>query len=219
MQAEALSMLLRLGAMRGSFAGERPHLAKLQALCEAENKQKLDPFVRLVTMMAIAEFSLREGSLQEAQVWIDRTQALAAQLGATLPVAVRVVATLLTGVLQLQGGQIDAAVNTMQSAHDFMAAAEGPRHPVTALLSLDLAMALDAKGDTEAALRIVADVEPVLREAMGRSSATYRKLERLSEAMQRRLETRPSAPNGASLARPVPSPANSPVLATRDFFI
>jgi serine/threonine-protein kinase len=214
MQADALGMLLRLNAARADFDSAQGNRERLEALCDAAGANQLDTFARHVATMTIAEFSLREGSLGRARAQLDRAGALSTQLGETLPAAVRASSALLVGLLQLHSGQVDASVVTLETAYRFMSSVEGHRHPVSVLLSLDLAIAIDAAGDTPSAVRIVAEAEPVLLGAVGRQSATYRRYQTLAEALRLKLENQ----NVLIGARPVAAKRDSKPI-TRDFFI
>jgi tRNA A-37 threonylcarbamoyl transferase component Bud32 len=214
MQADALGMLLRLDAARGAFASAQVNRERLEALCNAAGDIQLDTFARHVAFMTIAEFSLREGSLERARAQLDRAGSLSKQLGEGLPATVRASSALLVGLLQLRTGQVDASVATLETAYRFMASVEGRQHPVSVLLSLNLAIAIDAAGDTASALRIVAEAEPVLRESVGRQSATYRRYQTLAEAMRTKLQGR-----GASVEAKPASVNRDVKPITTDLFI
>jgi hypothetical protein len=216
MQAENLGMLLRLGALNAGLVTTTGPLARLEALCDAVGDRQLDTFARLVALMGIAEFRIREGSLDQAKLRIDQVNALVGQLGDSLPIAVRASSSLLHGLIQLHGGQADAAVTTLRSAHRLMSGIEGAGHPVAVFLSLDLAIAIDATGDTASAARMVAEAESALRESVGPASSTYRRFQNLAQDLQHKLESGRATSSGS---KPLPAQRDLHQPVTRDFFI
>jgi len=100
----------------------------------------------------------------------------------------------LKGASLLQAGQAATALTWFDEGREEMSALYGTQHPMTAMYSVNSALALGALQRYKEARRVVDDAEAPLRQAMGSSARTYRRL----EACRERL--RQAERDGAALA-------------------
>jgi tRNA A-37 threonylcarbamoyl transferase component Bud32/tetratricopeptide (TPR) repeat protein len=212
-QADALVMLLRVHTASGDSPRRREIHARVERLCATATSAELDPGFKLVAMLALAEDDLRNGELAGAQRWID--QAIALQgTGMPVPPLLRSVPTLLSGLVLLQRSQPEQAIVLLRAAHDAVSQARGADHPLSRLFSLDVALALHAMGHADDARKIARDAEPILRVALGDSSPTFLRLQRLMGQLQLQGANSPDRSGTLLHGRRLRSPGRP----TADFF-
>jgi hypothetical protein len=215
LQADALSILLRIESMRGPSELQRQLRTRLEALCGDESGTPLNPTVKVAAMLGLAEDRLRAGALAETQAWLARAHATQVLSGEGAPQMLVAVSRLLAGIAQLHQAQTSPALESITAAHQIVVAAMGLEHPMARLFSLDLAIALHSAGRTDEAIRLAVQAENTLRESLGPSSETFRRVQKLKEALARRGQG--GRPTVTGQAREV-SPHTPGVLATLDFF-
>jgi tetratricopeptide (TPR) repeat protein/tRNA A-37 threonylcarbamoyl transferase component Bud32 len=183
-QADALVMLFRLHSAMGASQQQRDLFARVERLCVSDAKAGLDPNFKIVAMLALAEDRLRLGDSADAQRWIDQANALQSSTGLSVPPLLRAVSTLLSGLVKLLENQPEQAVVLLREAQHAVARARGDEHPLTRLVSLNVALALDAMGRTDEALEIATASEAPLREALGSDAPSFQRLGRLKLQLQ-----------------------------------
>jgi eukaryotic-like serine/threonine-protein kinase len=158
---------------------------RMRAFGESSGEEvKFNALIKAKALLALADARLRVGDGAAARLWIDKALSLVPD-GDRSPGAlmIRGVGQVLGGVAALREGRSQAAIAAMRLGLDDVSAVRGREHPLTQLFALNLAAALHAAGRTGEALRVHAQAEVVLRRALGESSATFGRVQRLASRL------------------------------------
>lgn len=172
--AEASMLILRLGSALGSEQRQAAAFDRVRSLGESDAGVALNRNYKIKAFLTLAESRLRARDSVGAEQWIQRTLALQRQDDGTVPTNVLgALATTLHGVSMLQRGQVGEAMERLLKAQDDLSKLVGPDHPTTRLLSLNVAIALEALGRAPEALTVVEQAVPILQKAMGAEAPTF----------------------------------------------
>jgi eukaryotic-like serine/threonine-protein kinase len=182
---DALLWTFKYELARGASPRLKLLFERTRGFGESGPELKFNPLIKAQALLALADASLRAGDNSAGRAWIDKALALSAR-GDRSPGAlmIRGVSQVLDGVASLQQGRSGDAIAAIRRGLDDVAAVRGKEHPLTQLFALDLAAALHGAGRSGEALRVHAQAEAVLRRALGESSPTFARVQRLKTRLQ-----------------------------------
>jgi len=182
---EALLLLFRLEAAKGASPRQQMLFERVRDFALSGTEAPLNPLVKAKAMLTLADAALKAGDLSEATSWIDKALALVPQRDPSAAASViRGVGEALSGVARLQQRRPAQALESMQMAQQELSKVLGPGHPLTHLFSLNMALGLDALGRRPEAMVRVLQAEPILRRALGESSPTFVRVQRLKARLR-----------------------------------
>jgi tetratricopeptide (TPR) repeat protein len=214
LQIDALLTLVRLESMLGPSERQRMLLERVKVLGLSGPEVPVNPALKSLALVALAESKLMAGDSDEAQRWIEKVLAALGTGEVSVPILSAVAKSLL-GVSSLQRGEAEKALHWLRAGHDELSKVRGTDHPMTQLFALNLATALHATGRTAAAREIVERAEPVLLRSLGSDAPTFIRVQRLK---QRLLQAQVDAATGAIAQPPANSSAGARGLTGIDFF-
>jgi serine/threonine-protein kinase len=212
LQIDALLNLLRLESMLGPSDRQRVLLERVQVLGVSGPEVPVNPALKSLALVALAEAKLMAGDAEQAERWIEKVIATLDNGEVSVPI-LSAVAKSLRGVCLLQRGNAEKALQWLKAGHEEMSTARGTDHPMTQLFALNLATALHATGRTAAARDIVVHAETVLQQSLGTDAPTFVRVQRLKQRLFQ-------SPVGATAATQPPesSSAGTKQLTRLDFF-
>ena len=187
---EALLVELRLRSLASGDApsdGLASVFDRVRRFGEGGDGADVQATLRAGALLGLAESCLRRGDPQEAQRWIARAMLLLGGPGERIT-ASRTAATawMYSGIASIQQGHFEEGIGTLQRSQDFFATTLGPNHSTTQFVALNRGLALASMGRSRDAAGVVREAQPVLRDALGVSAPTYRRvvalLQRLDES-------------------------------------
>jgi hypothetical protein len=143
--------------------------------------------------LTLAEARLREQDAFDAEEWIRKATDLQRRDDGSVPISrLGALGKSLHGVGLLMRGRADEALESTLAAQADMAKLYGSDDLSTCMLSLNVAISLDALGRKQEALAVVRHAEPVIRQAMGITAPTYVRARDLQSRLERALVAEPA---------------------------
>ena len=214
--SDTLLLIVKLESTSGAQHAQGSAFDRVRSLVESDASSAMSPNLRSKALLTLVEARLRAGDGADVDRWL--AMAMAAQRrddGSLPPSFFAVVAESLRGVSLLQRGQGDQALEVLGVAQSSAATLFGPDDPVTKLVSLNAALALQALHRNEAALAIVKDSGRVLLGAVGADAPAYSRILRLQDDLQQSLAPERPAVRGVASTSPANGAGRS---ASFDFF-
>lgn len=175
------------------------------------NSDDPDKGLRADAMLGLAESSMRFGDWDQGEAWVEKASALL-QVGLDeYPKSlIGAKAEMLSGVALLGMDHVDEAIGRLQTARGYLSANAGDARAATQLISMNLALALERKGDSRSAALLSDRALALLPASIGKENPLYARIVELSA----RSKANPvsDAPN----ARPHDGRASSST--ARDFY-
>ncbi|HEY2929478.1 tetratricopeptide repeat protein, partial [Piscinibacter sp.] len=216
LQAEALFLTFRLESALGTSPRQRALFERVRTFGESGSEVPVNPTLKARALLALAESRLLSGDPSGAQQWVMRASTLQrSDSGGTTAIVLGAVSKSLMGVALLQSARQDEALKQLRRAQGELSEVLGAEHPLPQLVSLNIALALDALGRTEDAVALVVVADPILRKSMGADAPTYLRVLKLKARLQRKMLKRESASNGRPSENSTLLPHQAPSL---DFF-
>ena len=211
LRIEAMILQLRLASRAGAESETRALAERARGLGDSGDEVSINPAFKANALLALAESALLHGDTRSAQDWLQQADAkLATSVGSSSNAKLSAVARELSGVARLQQGDAEGAFQLLKQAAAGFAEGFGVDHPVTQLMALNSALALDTLGRPAEALAIVVRAEPILRNALGPSSPEFQRV----LSLRQRLESNGGARVGAGLPLETRGGSFSPALAS-----
>jgi eukaryotic-like serine/threonine-protein kinase len=206
-RVEAMLLQFRLASRMGANPDLRAMVDRVRAFGQSGPENPMNPVFKATALLALAESSLLHGGMANAQEWVGQAIAKLPPGGASsVSAKFAALAGELNGVALLYQGETDSAMNVLMRAQQSFESTFGVEHPMTQLMSLNTALALEKLNRREEALAIVIHAEPILRAALGLTAPVYERV----QILRRRLE---SPPLGAAIR-----PSSSPSAGLPEFF-
>ncbi|WP_372524913.1 serine/threonine-protein kinase [Piscinibacter sp.] len=184
--ADTLLLILKVDSATGSPVRQAASFERVRSLVESSAGAAFGPSFKTRALLALAEARLRAKDVAEGEQWIQKAVVVQRRNDGSVPTTtLGAIAKALEGVALLQRGRAGDALPRLSAAHDDLSQLLGADDPVTCLLSLNVALALDALGRGKEALAVVEYSEPVLRKAMGVDAPTYRRVKELQNGLER----------------------------------
>ena len=153
---------------------------RLSALSAPGTEVQINPLLKALAALSLAEYQLRRGESDAARKRLDevlqRLQTLESSLAVRSLIAF---GKTLVGASLLHDGQHAAALRWFMEGREDMTTVYGARHPLTTMYSVNAALAMAAMGRCQHAQEVVDNAAPVLLHAMGSSAPNYLRVERL----------------------------------------
>ncbi|HEX6708576.1 MAG TPA: serine/threonine-protein kinase [Albitalea sp.] len=198
MQIEATILLLRMESARGPSPRQQALFERLSDFGKPSAKLQINPPLRALAALVLAESQLRMGETAAARLRIDEVLRRLAAGETSLPAkAMLAYGKTLMGVSLLQGGDPDGGLRWLGQGQDEMSGVYGAQHPLTTLYSVNRAVALGALGRFQEANDVLSAAEPVLRRAMGASAPAYARVVRLRERLDHAQRSHDVGPLGS----------------------
>jgi hypothetical protein len=186
LRVEALILQLRIESMRERTPRQDALFARVASFGASGAEVQINPLLKSLAVLSLAEAELRRGHAAAAGKRVDDVLERLGSGTTSLPLkSVMAFGETLMGVSLLQSGQPAAALTWMKQGENDMAAVYGAQHPLTAMYSVNRAVALAALGRFREAQDIVTAAQPILGQAMGASAPTYLRVLRLQGRLER----------------------------------
>jgi tetratricopeptide (TPR) repeat protein len=200
--ADTLLLILKLESAAGTADREMVAFERVRSLVELDAGGTLSPNIRTKAFLALAETRLRKNDPVDGERWVEKALAIQRRDDGSLPASLSVaIAKDLSGVALSQAGRTAEALEILRAAQDDVAKLFGVDDPMTRLISLNTALALEALGRSTEALGIVERAEPVLRRAMGRDAPAYLQVKELqNRLLERKVALGMPSPQGVDPA-------------------
>ena len=182
-QVEAAVLIVRSLAWAARGAQLPAAVDALAALGNSAVAAGVKPQLRLLALNTLAEASLLAGHPDEALAWVARSRELADRehLAGTREAAKT---RLFEGAALQAQGRPELALRAMGAQCDAARLSASPLPVLDRLLSLNCARPLADAGRRDAALALVSQALPVLREGLGQDAPTLRRVEALLRELQ-----------------------------------
>jgi tetratricopeptide (TPR) repeat protein len=175
-QVESLILEFRLRSRLGS-APEVPGLfERVRAFGESGAEVSMKPSFKAIALLALSEARLQVNDPSQTIGWAEAAMGLmnsGTKSGDGLRISA--IAQTLMGVALIQQHRYEDALAALGRAQTAATVAFGASHPTTQTFAMNSALALSLLDRTPEALEIARKAEPMLREAMGADSPTYRR--------------------------------------------
>ncbi len=186
----ALLTQFRALSQLGELQSHPEVAADVKALAGAQ--RMVDGSHRVMAMQALAEDALRNADAAAALRWSNEALEVCRTACAKVPgFAVTPTTQLLKGMALLAQGRTEDALALLRIAQEGENRELGTLHPQALLYSINQAVALEALARPAEALAVLDVAQPVLADALGDDTATYRRI----EALRARLLAEVSRPS------------------------
>jgi len=188
--AEASLAIFKLASIRGEINHDSPQYSRVRVLAESASRASLNKNFRVKALMALTDAELRQGSVTNAELWLEKLNALLRRPDGSLPASLEGSAVYsLQGMVRLQHGESLEGLEALRHGLDNSVRALGVDHPAVQLYSLNVAIASDAVGRPRDALSIVNHAEPILRNSLGTEVPTYQRIKSLRDRLERAIRS------------------------------
>jgi hypothetical protein len=179
-QANAAILLARSDAWAGGDAQLQTYLERLVTLGDSA---EVRPPQHLLILNTLAEIDLLEGRPAEAMAWIAQARELSmrAHLASSREAAKT---SLFEGAALQAQGKSDLALRAFGALCDPEKLASSPLPVLDRLLSLNCARSLADTGRADAALALVSQALPVLRDGLGKDAPVMQRVEVLLQSLR-----------------------------------
>jgi eukaryotic-like serine/threonine-protein kinase len=200
-RVEALLLHFRLASRTGTSIDLRNIADRVRVFGRSGPETPMNPVFKATALLALAESSLLRGEVADAQDSIEQALAKLPSGGASsVNVKFAALARELMGIALLHKGESHEALDTLLRAQQSFATTFGAEHPMTQLMALNTALALEQLGRLVDAVAIVSHAEPTLRSALGLTAPTYIRVQALRQRLEERSRSahEPPAQSGAA---------------------
>jgi len=206
LQIEALLQWFRIESLAEPGQGATALFERVRAFGESGPEVPVPSALKAKALLALAEARLLAGDPVAARRWIEQARAHRAR-GGDAPRAdvLEAVSRSLEGVALLQERRADDAVVRMREAQRDFEALFGAEHALARMFSLNVALALEARGRTEEALGVVSRAEAALKRALGADAPVFARV----AALRARLQSAAAAGGRVAGARNEPPRAQN----------
>jgi eukaryotic-like serine/threonine-protein kinase len=185
LQTEALILALRLVSIQPDLGNETELFERVREFGESGASVAIRPVFKSAALSALAEARLRAGDFASARGLAERSiEVLGADVAKGGGLQFAAIALTLKGVALVGGGHPDQALLPLQAAEEKSVRAYGSDHSATQLFALNTAIAWAHLHETDRAVALVKQAEPVLRVSLGAASPTYLQVQELLRTLQ-----------------------------------
>ena len=197
---DALLSILQIDSMTAPESRRVATFERVRSFVESDRGGAFGTGFKARAQLALAEARLRANDPAGAESWIRKALELQRREDGSVPrTKLASFAITLEGVSLLQRGRGRDALQSLSAARRDISELFGPNDPSTCIVSLNVAIALDAVGRTRDALEMVDHAEPILRKVMGAEAPTYLRVKDLKDRLDRKIASESLAQKGNGL--------------------